>query len=141
MAFQYLRRVYLGDTDAAGVVYFATGMAICHEAYEESLVVSKIYLNQMLGEKKIALPIIRAEIDFWHPLFCGDRLQVNLTTNLINSNTFTVNYQIFDVANLERIVIKAQTKHVCINPNLRTRLDLPPVMLNWLKNFSLLADR
>jgi len=133
MVFQYSRRVYLGDTDAAGVVYFARGLEICHEAYEESLAVFGISLKQMLTDKKIALPIVRAEIDFLRPLFCGDRITINLTTELINSSEFIVSYQIFVDDHPSRVLVKAQTKHVCINPNLRTRGDLPLKMLEWLK--------
>ena len=48
--FDYRRRIYLGDTDAAGVVYFAKGLEICHEAYEESLAKAGINLNQMIRE-------------------------------------------------------------------------------------------
>ncbi|MDJ0549913.1 MAG: 1,4-dihydroxy-2-naphthoyl-CoA hydrolase, partial [Microcystis aeruginosa] len=32
----YERLIYLADTDAAGVVYFAHLLSICHEAYEFS---------------------------------------------------------------------------------------------------------
>lgn len=134
MNLKYSRRIYLADTDAAGVVYFAKGMEICHEAYEDSLVSQDINLKQMLQDKKIALPIVRAEIDFYHPLFCGDRLQVNLSTKLINDSEFKVKYQVFLLADLEQMVIKAETRHVCINPNLRTRLDLPEKILQWLVN-------
>ena len=76
MSFQYSRRVYLGDTDAAGVVYFAKGMEICHEAYEESLASSDISLEQMLADKKVALPIVRAEIDFLRPMFSCYRILI-----------------------------------------------------------------
>ena len=133
MTFQYSRRVYLGDTDAAGVVYFARGLEICHEAYEESLANSAIDLKQMLSDKKIALPIVHAEIDFLRPLFCSDRIIVNLTADLVNSSEFVVNYQIFNIANPNKILIKAQTKHVCINPNQRARIELPPGIHSWLR--------
>jgi len=36
MPFTYSRTVHFADTDAAGVVFFANFLAICHEAYEES---------------------------------------------------------------------------------------------------------
>lgn len=132
MPFQYSRRVYLKDTDAAGVVYFARGLEICHEAYEESLASSGIDLKQMLAEKKIALPIVHAEISFLRPLFCSDRLVIDLTKDLINGSEFIVEYQILNTNNLERILVKAKTKHVCIDPNKRLRIDLPPTILNWL---------
>ena len=133
MTFKYLRRVYLGDTDAAGVVYFAKGMEICHEAYEESLATSGISLKQMLREREIALPIVHAEIDFLSPLFCGDRITVILTSDRLSTNEFITNYQISPATNLERVLIKAQTRHVCINPQQRIRIDLPPQILQWLR--------
>ncbi|MCC0176985.1 acyl-CoA thioesterase [Waterburya agarophytonicola K14] len=137
MPFQYSRRIYLADTDAAGVIYFAKGMEICHEAYEESLASSRINLKQIIEEKKIALPIVRGEIDFLRPLFCGDRITINLTTKLINSREFAVNYQIFHVANSDKILVKAKTNHVSIDPAKRIRIDLPTAILNWLEAYEI----
>ena len=134
MTFNYSRRVYLADTDVAGVVYFARGLEICHEAYEESLVIGKISLKQILDEG-IALPIVRAEIDFLRPIFCGVELQVSLSGSQINHSEFAIAYQIFAVDNLERVLVTAQTRHVCINPQIRRRIDLPPKILNWLSHF------
>ena len=133
MAFNYSRRVYLGDTDAAGVVYFASGLEICHEAYEESLTVAGISLQQMLIEKTIALPIVHAEIDFRRPIFCGDLLQVSLVVNQVKDSEFAIAYQIFNATNLDKLLVKAQTSHVCINPQDRTRIDLPLALVDWLK--------
>ena len=136
MTFNYLRRIYLSDTDAAGVVYFTKGLEICHEAYEESLAEAGIDLNRMIREGKTALPIVRAEIDFLRPLFLGDRIQVSLAASLINNSEFAIAYQIFPVDSGERVLVKAQTKHVCINPQIRKRMDLPSKMLEWLNRFS-----
>ena len=124
----------MSDTDAAGVVYFAKGLEICHQAYEESLAAAGISLKQMLLEKTLALPIVRAEIDFMRPLFCGDELQVNLTASLISSNEFAIAYHIYYINNLDRALVKAQTKHVCIDPQIKTRTDLPLVIREWLDN-------
>jgi 1,4-dihydroxy-2-naphthoyl-CoA hydrolase len=130
--FDYLRRIYLSDTDAAGVIYFARGLEICHQAYEESLNQQGISLKQMIQEGKTALPIVHAEIDFLRPLVCGDQIQVNLVASLINQSEFAIAYQIFLVDNLEQILVKAQTRHVCINPQIRQRVDLPVAVLDWL---------
>ncbi|MEM8831360.1 MAG: thioesterase family protein [Cyanobacteria bacterium P01_G01_bin.19] len=133
MLFQYSRRIYLGDTDAAGVVYFARGMELCHEAYEEFLAEGKIDLKQMLAEKKIALPIVRAEIDFLRPLFCSDRITINLSANSVGSSDFALDYRVFTAANLDKVAIEAKTFHVCIDPERRSRVDLPPAISNLLK--------
>lgn len=132
MKFNYLRRIYLSDTDAAGVVYFAKGLEICHQAYEESLTQAGISLKQMIEERKTALPIVHAEIDFLRPLYCGDQIQISLVTSLINEREFAIAYQISPVDHLEQILVKAQTRHVCINPQIRQRIDLPTIMLEWL---------
>ncbi|MGF1590725.1 MAG: acyl-CoA thioesterase [Pleurocapsa sp.] len=135
MAFTYLRRVYLGDTDAAGVVYFTKGLEICHEAYEESLSKAGISLMQMINQGKTALPIVHAEVDFLRPLFCGYELQVNLVASQVNDSEFAIAYQISPVNNLDQILVKAQTKHVCINPQIRKRIDLPQAILEWVNYF------
>ena len=135
MTFQYSRRIYLGDTDAAGVVYFAKGMEICHQAYEESLATSQISLQQMLEEKQNALPIVRAEIDFLRPLFCGDRIFVNLIGKLSNTTEFALDYQIYSSESNKPAVV-AQTRHVCIDPHQRNRIELPPSILQWLETIA-----
>jgi 1,4-dihydroxy-2-naphthoyl-CoA hydrolase len=132
MKFDYLRRIYLSDTDAAGVVYFAKGLEICHQAYEECLTQGGISLKQMIREGKTALPIVHAEIDFWRPLFCGDRIQISIVATLINDSEFAIAYQISPVDRLEQILVKAQTRHICINPQIRQRIDLPATILEWL---------
>lgn len=133
MKFDYLRRIYLSDTDAAGVVYFAKGLEICHQAYEESLTHGEISLSQMIQDGKIALPIVHAEIDFLRPLYCGDKIQISLIASLIDNCEFAIAYQISPVDNLAQILVKAQTRHVCINPQIRQRIDLPAIILEWLK--------
>ena len=37
MPFTYERTIHFADTDAAGVVFFANYLRLCHEAYEEAL--------------------------------------------------------------------------------------------------------
>lgn len=135
MTFQYSRRIYLGDTDAAGVVYFAKGIEICHQAYEESLATSGINLQQIIEEKQNALPIVRAEINFLRPLFCGDRIFVNLTGKLNKTTEFEIDYQIYSSRSTKPAVV-AQTLHVCINPHQRNRIELPPSILQWLATIS-----
>lgn len=133
MKFDYLRRIYLNDTDAAGVVYFAKGLEICHQAYEESLTQGGISLSQMIREGTTALPIVHAEIDFLRPLFYGDQIQIGLVASLINDSEFAIAYQISPIDSLDQVLVKAQTRHVCINPQIRQKIDLPVIILEWLK--------
>ncbi len=136
MAFSYSRAVYLGDTDAAGVVYFAGVMNICHEAYEESLAEVGINLQQFLTNSTVALPIVHAEVDFFQPMFCGDRLLVKMFCKQLSSYKFAIDYQIFSAKASTRLLAKGNTIHVCINSQTRTKVDLPESIIQWLQAFT-----
>jgi 1,4-dihydroxy-2-naphthoyl-CoA hydrolase len=87
----------------------------------------------MIEEGKTALPIVHAEIDFLRPLYCGDRIQISLVASLIDQREFAIAYQISPVDHLEKILVEAQTRHVCINPQIRQKINLPAIMLEWLR--------
>lgn len=121
----YSRTIYLKDTDAAGVIYFATLLSICHEAYEDHLIQSGINLKSFFRDPEIALPIVHGEIDFFQPLFCGDRIEIQLISNLLNENSFEICYRIFLADFPDKTIAQAKTKHICINPFSRQKIPLP----------------
>ncbi|WP_144870334.1 acyl-CoA thioesterase [Hyella patelloides] len=129
MTFSYYRNIYLSDTDAAGVLYFAQGMSICHEAYEEWLNAQGVSIQTILKEKKFALPIIHGEIDFFSPIFCGYRLQIDVKCVPIKDREYAIAYQVFSTSSPDKLLAKALTKHVCINPITRKRVPLPREIL------------
>ncbi|MBW4488200.1 MAG: acyl-CoA thioesterase [Trichocoleus desertorum ATA4-8-CV12] len=136
MPFIYPRTIRFQDTDAAGVVYFANVLAMCHEAYEASLVASGINLKEFFSNAAIAIPIVHAEVDFFRPMFCGDQELVHLTPTLISNQEFRIDYQVFADGLSDRPLSQANTRHVCINPAIRKRENLPEMMRQWLKQWS-----
>lgn len=135
MAFTYTRTVRFKDTDAAGVVYFANVLAMCHEAYEESLASSGINLKVFFSNSSVTIPIVHASGDFLRPMFCGDQLLINLITKQRSHNEFEIGYQILEAA-ADKVVAKAITRHVCIEPASRTRKELPSEIVQWLKSWA-----
>jgi 1,4-dihydroxy-2-naphthoyl-CoA hydrolase len=133
-SFVYDRIIHFQDTDAAGVVYFANGLSLCHEAYEASLAASGIDLKAFFRGAAIAVPITQASIDFFKPMFCGDRIAICLTPSLLTPESFQIEYQLyFDEINIEKQAIaKALTKHTCIDPSTRKRCNLSHELLKWL---------
>ena len=131
MPFTYKRVIHFGDTDAAGVVYFANVLSICHEAYEASLVAANINLKTFFSNSTAAIPIVHAEVDFFRPLFCGDEINITLQSQQLSSDRFEITYQIGADGQL---MAKAVTRHVCINPSLRIKQELSPEILLWLQN-------
>jgi 1,4-dihydroxy-2-naphthoyl-CoA hydrolase len=130
MAFTYHRTVRFQDTDAAGVVYFANILKICHEAYEESLEVSGINLKDFFLNPKIAYPIIHANVDFFKPIFCGDKLEVKLMPQNFTSEKFEISYEVL-IADI--VVSKAITRHACINIATRKKIEISDEINGWIQ--------
>ena len=132
MPFSYSRTVRLSDTDAAGVVYFANLLSMCHEAYEASLEVAGIQLKAFVQDSSAAMPIVHAEVDFFRPLFCGDKLVIQLKSRQLSESEFEISYRVFPAPSSQREWAKAKTRHVCINPTSRQRISLPETIIQWL---------
>ncbi len=135
MPFIYTRTVRFQDTDAAGVVYFANVLAMCHEAYEASLAASDINLKVFFSNPDRAIPIVHASVDFYRPMFPGDRLTIQLTPKQVAGDEFEIAYQVFSESVAEKSVAKALTKHVCIDAVSRTRKQLSEELMQWLRQF------
>jgi 1,4-dihydroxy-2-naphthoyl-CoA hydrolase len=131
MTFIYDRTIHFSETDAAGVVYFANVLKLCHEAYEASLIASGIELRSFFSNSEIAVPIVHAEVDFLKPIFCGDRIAIELTPTVLNLSEFEIRYQLIKES---KLVSKALTRHVCISLQTRERIELSPSLQSWLND-------
>jgi 1,4-dihydroxy-2-naphthoyl-CoA hydrolase len=128
MSFSYEYLIQFRDTDAAGVVYFANILSICHVAYEASLIDSGVDLQIFVNNPEFAVPITHASADFFKPLYCGDRITIELTPRSIDSCRFEIDYQLRSAT--------AITKHVVIDPSTRRRKQLPANLTQWLAQWS-----
>ncbi|HBE20632.1 MAG TPA: 1,4-dihydroxy-2-naphthoyl-CoA hydrolase [Cyanobacteria bacterium UBA11149] len=133
MPFTYNRTIRFQDTDAAGVVYFANVLSICHEAYEESLAIAGINLKTFFSHSGTAIPIIHTSVDFFAPMFCGDKLLIHLTPQELGDTKFEISYEIVADSSSQVKLAKALTRHVCINPITRTRTPFPEEIVAWLR--------
>lgn len=135
MPFYYTRIVHFQDTDAAGVVYFANVLAMCHEAFEASLVAFGINLKAFFSNQEMVIPIAHANIDFRRPMFCGDELIIELIPKSWGDDEFEISYQVFLKEMGEKLMARANTKHVCIHPQSRSRQPLSDEIREWLFSF------
>ncbi|MFO8040526.1 MAG: thioesterase family protein [Sodalinema sp.] len=127
----YQHTIRLEDTDAAGVVYFARLLSICHYAYEAAIAQAGVNLAQLLAQGELAIPIVEAHIRFLAPLYWGDEVTIELVPKTIEASQFQVNYTIYKLGS-DRPVSQASTHHVCINPKTRQRQPLTPQLAQWL---------
>jgi 1,4-dihydroxy-2-naphthoyl-CoA hydrolase len=144
MAFVYLRTVFFRDTDAAGVVYFTNVLSMCHEAYEASLAAADIDLKQFFGKANTAFPIAHASVDFFRPMFCGDRLAIQMQPKQTKPDEFEITYRLFaaetvspsDPSVSPNNLARAFSRHVCIDSTSRSRSPLPSKIIHWLDQWS-----
>jgi 1,4-dihydroxy-2-naphthoyl-CoA hydrolase len=129
----YERTIHFQDTDAAGVVYFANVLAICHEAYEASLADSGLELRSFFSDPNCAIPIVHANVDFFRPMFCGDIVTVHLQAVELSDSEFEVAYEMISTDKDHSKLARGLTRHVCIEPTRRRRQPLPEPIQKWLQ--------
>lgn len=132
MPFAYRRTVHFADTDAAGVVFFANYLAICHEAYEESLAAAGVDLKTFFADNGIVIPIAKSEAEYLRPLACGEKISIALKPAALSDNSFEIRYEITKLGPPEKIAARIRTEHVCTSSTKRERAVLPPAIAAWL---------
>ncbi len=78
------RKIYMGDTDATGALYFAGQFRLALEAFESYLAESELVLKDFL------LPIVHAEADFSAPLKLWDEVTISLSCTKIGTTSFVM---------------------------------------------------
>jgi 1,4-dihydroxy-2-naphthoyl-CoA hydrolase len=132
MPFTYPRTVHFADTDAAGVVFFANYLAICHEAYEEALSASGIDLKTFFSDNGVVVPIARSETEYLRPLSCGDKLEVSLGVKALSGDSYEIRYELTRLGPKGKCAARARTEHVCIDSKTRARRALPAALADWV---------
>jgi 1,4-dihydroxy-2-naphthoyl-CoA hydrolase len=132
MAFSYERTIHFADTDAAGVVFFANYLTICHEAYEESLSASGIDLKTFFSDNGIVIPVAKSEAEYRRPLFCGDKVTVSVSPLLLSDDTYEVRFEMMRQGSAAKRAARVRTEHVCIDSRSRERKTLPAPLSAWI---------
>ncbi len=132
-SFSHARTIRFPDTDAAGVVYFANYLSICHEAYEESLAQAGLPLATFFSDNGISLPISESEAKYLRPLTCGDRIRISVQPRALTDDSFEVLYEMSRELPAPKIVARVRTVHVAISPTKRERVPLPEALRNWIR--------
>lgn len=133
MPFSYQRTVRFADTDAAGVVFFANYLAICHEAYEESLAAAGIDLQPFFQNTGIVVPIAKSEAEYLRPLRPGEKLRITVAPESLTENSYAVRFEIYRINPPEKLAARIRTEHVATSPAKRERVPLPPALAAWVK--------
>jgi len=133
MPFSYSRTVHFPDTDAAGVVFFARYLSICHEAYEEALAAAGVPLATFFADHGVVVPVAKSEATYLRPLACGDKLRIDVTPVALSENSYEINYVIWKTGAADKRAAVVRTEHVCISSATRERLPLPAPVAAWIQ--------
>ena len=60
MPHTYQRTIRLADTDAAGIVFFANYLVLCHEAYESALSAAGLPVQEFITSGDVIVPIAKS---------------------------------------------------------------------------------
>lgn len=137
MPFSHVRTIRFADTDAAGIVFFARYLAICHEAYEEALAQAGLPLTSFFTDHGVIVPVAKSEVSYLRPLACGEKVRVELTPRRLSDNSFALAFVLWKQASPaspapgKRAAV-ARTEHVCISSASRERRPLPPALAAWV---------
>ncbi len=132
--FTYHRIIRFHETDAAGVVYFANILTLCHEAYEVALAATGIDIGIFFGGATLAVPVVHASVDFRRPLHCGDQVAIALIPRALDDTTFEIRYSLSNAA--EQTMATALTRHVCIDSASRQRQAMSPELVQWIQSIT-----
>ncbi len=133
MAFSYHRTIHFPDTDAAGVVFFARYLSICHEAYEEALAAAGVALGGFFADHGVVVPISKSEASYLRSLACGDRVRVEVHPRRLSENSYAIDYVLWkQQGSTEKRAAVVRTEHVCIDSANRERRALPAPVAAWL---------
>ena len=136
MAFVYHRTIHFGDTDAAGVVFFPNYLAICHEAYEESLAAAGLELKTFFSDHAVVVPIAQSRAEYLRPLACGDKVRVTLIPARLDDSSFAIDCELHRLGRPDKLAARVHTEHVCIASGSRQRHALPAPLAAWIKGHS-----
>lgn len=119
----YAYRIKLGDTDAAGRLYFAAAFRIAHDSFEEDMNTIGMPIANMIKDAKIGLPVVHAEATYMAPLAIGDTVFVTTLVKKVGKSSISFLHEIKTASG--DVAIKVQLIHVAVSPKTGKTVNLP----------------
>lgn len=123
MPYRHPYAIALYDTDAAGVIFSANIIRICHHAWEAMMAAAGWPIDRFFRERTINLPVVHIEADLKKPLTVGLRVVVEARIAEIGTSSFRTNYEVFSEDGT--LCATAAIIQVCVNPRSFESMPLP----------------
>jgi 1,4-dihydroxy-2-naphthoyl-CoA hydrolase len=132
MPHTYQRTIRLADTDAAGIVFFANYLVLCHEAYESALSAAGLPVQEFITSGDVIVPIAKSSVDYLRPLQCGDEVSVTVKPGPLSETSFAIDYEVTRLGPPAKVAARARTEHVCTSRSKRERVALSAKLAAWV---------
>ena len=132
MSCHYDRTVRMADTDASGVIYFASVQKIALEAFEDFLLSSGFELAKMMLSGPLLMPIVHVEADYLAPVYVGEMLRVEMKLAKTGVTSFVIKYNIFSSEH-DLVVATLAITHVVIAKDSKKSVPIPQELLSMLE--------
>ncbi len=134
--YQYKRKIFFYEVDAAGILFFGNIMNICHESYENFLHdnISEDFFNHA----KYVIPIKKAESEYFLPIKMGEDVNVELTVGKIGKSSFEIIYNLRNYKG--EIAVTVKTVHVFADKKFFQKTTIPVHFREVLTKYSSTED-
>jgi acyl-CoA thioester hydrolase len=123
-------RIYYGDTDAGGVIYYANYLRYFEKSWFEYLAARGLSLAEW-EKKGIYFIIKRVEVEYISPATYGDIIQVETDVSEKSRAAFTFRHRV-TLKDTGRLIAEGKNQMVCITEEGKLR-RLPPEFLQGLQ--------
>lgn len=118
----YESTVFLADTDATGIVYFANFFRLAVEGLESLLADNHLAVSTEIIEGNFAFPVVHASADYKEPLLAGDHVKILLTVQEIGDSSVTLASTFIKEV---REVAKLKVVHALVSKKTKKSVALP----------------
>jgi 1,4-dihydroxy-2-naphthoyl-CoA hydrolase len=124
--FEFQTRVALYDSDAAGVLFFASQFRLVHDAYEAFLESKNMGLSWIVREAGFLLPLVHVETNYRARLLPGDVVVIKLALKRLGNTSFTMAHEIYKLDGT--LTGHGETVHVAVDKETREKIPIPMEM-------------
>jgi acyl-CoA thioester hydrolase len=121
-AFTFPVRVYWEDTDAGGVVYYASYLRFLERARSEWLRALGVDQARLLREERLQFVVVEANIRYHRPARFDDELAVSVTLESMRGASIVMGQEVRRGAAGKELLVSATVRAACLaSDSLRPR--------------------
>ena len=125
-------RINFYDTDPGGVLFYGNLFRIIHSSYEQMLESFNLSRNYFI-DPDFAIPIIRTNADYYHPMRVGDLVEINISVTKLKSSSFELTHEIMKE---DVLLAEAKTVHLFVKKERFEKTELPEDLMKALEELT-----